>query len=172
MKISPQLLDTVSSGRALLVHPKIHIRNRLGFFLAVSLASLIHLMSETTLLAAPLGGRSAPTVGGTLGMPAPTQGPSLFGREDLAIRRHKSAIGKECLTVSGVGRAKLANPHIFDHIILANNGCSLMIKVEVCYYQTDRCINVVVPGHTMKEAVLGIMPATRDFRFEFREQFP
>jgi hypothetical protein len=56
-------------------------------------------------------------------------------------------------------------------MITANNDCSQPIKAQVCYYQSQHCIPIDVPGYGRKEAMLGIMPAMNAFRFEYREQF-
>ena len=56
-------------------------------------------------------------------------------------------------------------------MILANNDCSQVIKLKVCYYQSQRCVPFAVPPYGRKEVVLGIMPAMKEFQFEYREQF-
>jgi len=43
--------------------------------------------------------------------------------------------------------------------------------MQVCYYQTQECIPMDIPGDETKEAILGTMPSTKDFRFDFREKF-
>jgi hypothetical protein len=43
--------------------------------------------------------------------------------------------------------------------------------MQVCYYKTQRCIPMNIPPWERKEAVLGIFPALKEFRFEYVEEF-
>jgi hypothetical protein len=43
--------------------------------------------------------------------------------------------------------------------------------MRVCYYESQECIPMEIPGGERKEAILGTLPSTKDFRFEFREKF-
>jgi len=117
-----------------------------------------------------LGGTSRPSVGG-VGLTAPAQPPLLLGEEDSAAKRHYGPTGQACLSVTGSAIPQTINPHIFEHVILAKNVCGQLIKLEVCYYKSDRCIPMAVPPYSRKELVLGIMPAMKEFRFEYRELF-
>jgi hypothetical protein len=84
---------------------------------------------------------------------------------------HKDLSGKPCLKFEANGRAHVINPKLFDHVIVANNHCSQLITVKVCYLKSDRCVQLGVPGYGRKEAVLGIMPSMSQFRYDFKEQF-
>lgn len=121
-------------------------------------------------LTSPPGTDSAPLLGGA-GVRAPTQLPILNGSQNAAAKVHMGPMGKPCLTVQGYAQPQLVNPNIFDHMIVANNSCSQLIKIQVCYFQSHECIPAAVPGYGRKEVVLGIMPAMKQFRFEYREQF-
>jgi hypothetical protein len=85
--------------------------------------------------------------------------------------RHRDPTGKPCLSVFGSAQRQLVNTNLYDHLIMATNTCGRPIKMDVCYYGTDHCISMQVPAMDRKEAMLGILPAMKDFRFEFREQF-
>jgi len=89
----------------------------------------------------------------------------------MGAKLHRNPTGQPCLTVNGVAQSQTINPKIFTHVIFASNGCSQPIKIQVCYYKSQHCIPVDVPGYGRKEAVLGILPAMKDFRFEYREHF-
>jgi hypothetical protein len=113
---------------------------------------------------------SSPVVGGTIpgpDSPLPTFGAS--GGND--ILRHRGPTGSPCLTVSGFARPYSTNKNLYDHVVTAVNSCAERISMRVCYYNTQDCIAMEIPGDERKEAVLGTMPAEKDFRFEFRENF-
>jgi hypothetical protein len=113
---------------------------------------------------------SRPSVGGTL----PNSDRRLPGFEasgSTEVLRHRSVLGKPCLLVLGEARPHTIDPNLYDHVIVAVNGCPQRITLRACYYQTDNCTTMEVPGNERKEAILGTLPAMKDFRFEFRERF-
>jgi hypothetical protein len=114
-------------------------------------------------------GESAPTVGASSGERIPSPQPS-FGAS-TGILRHRDFTGRPCLDVGGYAEPHKIDPNLYDHIITAVNHCPQRIAIQVCYYQSQDCIPMDVPGGQQKEAVLGTMPAEKDFRFEFREKF-
>jgi hypothetical protein len=57
---------------------------------------------------------------------------------------------------------EIANEDIYQHWI---------IKVRVCYYKTDHCIDMDVPAWEKKESVPAIFPALKRFQFDVKEQF-
>jgi hypothetical protein len=97
--------------------------------------------------------------------------PPISSSQNTDILRHRDPAGKPCLLVQGMARPHTINPNLFDHVIVAANGCAQLIKMQVCYYRTRQCIPMEVPGKGRREAVLGMMPSMRDFRYEFRERF-
>jgi len=103
--------------------------------------------------------------------PPVSQNPALNPSNDPFARKHLAPTGKPCITMLGDARPQTFNPQIFDHMVLATNACGQMIKVRVCYYHSDHCINLDMPAYSQKEAMLGIMPAMGGFRFEFKERF-
>jgi hypothetical protein len=100
---------------------------------------------------------------------APT--PLVNGTDDLAARKHMGPTGKPCITIVANARAQMIDTHLFNHIVLASNACGQAIKMKVCYYHSDRCVEMDVPPYSRKETTLGIMPSMRAFRFEAHEQF-
>jgi hypothetical protein len=99
------------------------------------------------------------------------QNPALYPSNDIFAKKHVGPTGKPCVSMFGDARPQTMNPQIFDHMIVATNACSQVIKLKVCYYHSDHCIAVDMPAYSQKEAMLGIMPSMGGFRFEFREQF-
>jgi hypothetical protein len=118
--------------------------------------------------APPLSGFSGPIYGGT---EEPTTDTPIAGTETSAIHRHLDMAGQPCLSVSGYATPQVVDPNLFDHMISARNHCPQSIKIQVCYFQTQECISMDVPGDAIKESLLGIFPSLKDFRFEFRERF-
>jgi hypothetical protein len=118
----------------------------------------------------PFQAPSRPIVGGSI--PNPSAPPASFGpRGGTEILRHRDLAGKPCLTVQGNARPHIINRNLYDHVITASNACPQRIAIRVCYYRTDNCIPMEIPGGQRKEAVLGTLPATKEFGFEFREKF-
>ena len=104
---------------------------------------------------------------GTNEMRMPTFGASA-GTE---ILRHRGPTGKTCLAIAGYARPHTTNPKLYDHVINVTNSCAQRIALRICYYRSQECISVEIPGNEHKEAILGTLPSVKDFRFEFREKF-
>jgi hypothetical protein len=86
-------------------------------------------------------------------------------------QRHKGPTGQPCLAFTSSAKSQAVNKNIYEHWISATNSCGQNIKVQVCYYNTDDCIMMNIPPWERKDAVLGIYPNLRDFRYETKEQF-
>jgi hypothetical protein len=109
-----------------------------------------------------------PAVGATQGVTVtPYSSPS----SGTYTRRHLSPNGTVCVFLGGVARPFTNNDKLFNHWISAENRCSDRIRIKVCYYATTICIDMNLAGHEQKEAILGTLPAVKDFRYEYREQF-
>ena len=118
----------------------------------------------------PFEAPSRPTTGGSISRPA-VPAPSFGPRGETEILRHRDFAGRPCLTVMGGARPHIIDRKLYDHVITASNACPQRIAIRVCYYRTDDCIRMEIPGRERKEAVLGTLPATKEFGFEFREKF-
>ena len=90
---------------------------------------------------------------------------------DGTARSHMAPTGKPCVKVTKSVKAETIHPNIFQHWISATNSCGQAIKMKVCYYRTRDCIDVNVPAWGKQEAILGIFPALRSFRYSYTEQF-
>jgi hypothetical protein len=102
---------------------------------------------------------------------AEAQAPSFAPSGGDEILRHRDVYGKPCLLVTGSARARRFSPNLYDHVIAVVNSCHHRIVIRVCYYHSQDCIPMEIPGEERKEAILGTLPSTKDFRFEFREKF-
>jgi hypothetical protein len=109
--------------------------------------------------------------GTSLGTKPPLAPPIITGSQDLNLLRHRDFAGKPCLTVEGMARPHTTNPNLFDHVINTINACPQKLRLQLCYYKSQQCVWVDVPGRERKEALLGTLPSIRDFRYEFHEQF-
>jgi hypothetical protein len=114
---------------------------------------------------------SRPVVGGTSGMQDLDTAPRFEWSGGNEILRHRDFAGSPCLTVSGSAQPHAIDPNLYDDVIAVVNKCPQRIAMQVCYYKSDDCIQMDIPGESHEEAILGIIPATKDFRFEFREKF-
>jgi hypothetical protein len=118
----------------------------------------------------PLLGRPSQLIEGGVGMRPAPRALALAGT--VGVKQHIGPTGKPCVAVSGDAHAQTVNPHIFEHIITADNACSQVIRLFVCYYGSERCVPMTVPSYARQVAVLGIEPDTTAYRFEYWEQFP
>jgi hypothetical protein len=114
----------------------------------------------------PLANSSGGVVEG-VGIPAP----SVEASNGTDILRHRGTTGAPCLDVGGLARPHIVNKTLYDHVIVVKNDCPQRIALQVCYYQSQDCIQMQVPGDETREAILGTLPMTQDFQFEFREKF-
>jgi hypothetical protein len=141
----------------------------LGALLGVMLALALVCGAAAAGPPPPIGTWSEPKFGGTGGLSPPPLPPLLTG-QTLGPPVRMTPLGKPCIDLFGEAQALAVNKRIFYHVVRASNNCSQRITLQVCYYQTDTCSNLQVPGYSRAEATLGIMPATPAFRFEYREQ--
>jgi hypothetical protein len=94
-----------------------------------------------------------------------------FTDSDSIDPKHRDFGGKVCLQTSGMSRPLASNPRILNHSVVLDNHCVGRIKAKVCYYGTDECTDVEVPGNSRKEQVIGVFPAMQTFRYAVKEQF-
>jgi hypothetical protein len=82
---------------------------------------------------------------------------------------HRDALGNLCLAVQPLARARVANPNVYDHVLVLDNQCLQTIKTRACYTESDQCVEADVPGLTRKDVLLGISSAIKFFSYELRE---
>lgn len=81
----------------------------------------------------------------------------------------KDAFGKPCADVEAASKARMSNPNIFDHMISVENRCLKPLKLRFCYFGSDRCTDVDLPGLKRKDLVLGVYPGLKTFRYSWTE---
>jgi hypothetical protein len=91
-------------------------------------------------------------------------------QDDLS-KHHTDPTGRPCLAIQGYAKPEFVNKNIYQHWIRMANSCGQNIRVRVCYYNTEDCILGNVPAWEKKEYILGIFPALKQFKFQFKEQF-
>ena len=91
--------------------------------------------------------------------------------ENGAFPVHRSPLGKPCLDIEAASRRHVINPNVYDHVVSIYNRCVQNIKLRVCYYHSDHCIDVEVAGLQRKDVALGIYPSMQYFRYSYREKF-
>jgi hypothetical protein len=91
--------------------------------------------------------------------------------ENAGLTVHHDPLGRPCLDIEAASRAEVVNPNVYDHVISVYNRCLTQIKLHVCYYQSEHCIDMTIPGLQRKDSVLGIYPSTQYFRYTYREKF-
>ena len=111
------------------------------------------------------------TYGGTGRYSNPAAAPSADAILNPAAKFHKDPTGLPCLSFKGLARPQRINANVIDHVIKTNNRCSSIIRVDICYYKSTRCVTEQIPPYAQKETILGIMPNVKDFRFEYKEKF-
>ena len=80
----------------------------------------------------------------------------------------KDAFGKPCLDIETASRAHVSNPKIYDHVVSVMNRCLKPLKLKVCYFGSDRCTELDVPGMKRKDAIFGV--GTNMFRVSYTEK--
>ena len=102
------------------------------------------------------------------------------------VKVHQDASGKPCVTIAAHSLPKADFRKIFggeqpsdgtdiklktfEHIISAHNHCALTVRLRVCYYGSQNCLPLDVPGHDDGEVSLGISPEL-GFHYQYTEQF-
>jgi hypothetical protein len=83
---------------------------------------------------------------------------------------HRDPLGKPCLTYAGSSRSHLINPNVYDNIVTIHNQCSKTVKLQLCYYGSQNCVEVELLGGQRKDAILGVYPNSQVFRFSYKEK--
>jgi hypothetical protein len=82
---------------------------------------------------------------------------------------HRDALGNQCLAVEPLARPHVANPKVYDHVLVLDNQCLKSIKTRACYTESDQCVEADVPGLTRQDVILGISSMIKFFSYELHE---
>jgi hypothetical protein len=117
------------------------------------------------------GDSPPPVVNGTGGLTPLAPKPAFGGMSGPSAQLHHDVYGRVCIDIHGYSEPQKTNADIFNHMLLIANDCSMLIKLHVCYYQSEHCIDVVAPPYARTLETLGIFPHMQDFRWEYSESF-
>jgi hypothetical protein len=90
---------------------------------------------------------------------------------NAALTVHRSPLGKPCLNIEAASRAHVINPDVYDNVVSIQNQCSMTIRLKVCYYGSESCVDVEVLGQQRKDVTIGIRPHMQYFRYSYKEKF-
>lgn len=82
----------------------------------------------------------------------------------------RDALGRPCLDVEAAARAEVVNPEMLDHVVSVKNNCQRIIRVKVCYFNSDRCNEIVVQGYKRVDTILGTMRGVKFFRYSLMQK--
>lgn len=117
------------------------------------------------------GDNPPPAFGGTGGMAPLAPKPAFGGMSAASAQMHRDVYGHACIDIHGYSEPQTTNTDIYNHMLLIANGCSMTIKLRVCYYMSEHCIEVRAPPRGRTLDTLGIFPHMADFRWEYTESF-
>lgn len=83
----------------------------------------------------------------------------------------KDPLGRKCLDVEAAARAHTTDPNFYDHIISLKNNCYRPIKASVCYFNSDRCTDVMLGSGKRVDTILGSSRGERFFRFLIKQKW-
>lgn len=93
------------------------------------------------------------------------QGPA----EQSATPVVRDALNRPCLDVEAAARAHTVNKNLFDHVISVRNRCARLIKVKVCYFNSDNCRTSNIGGYQREDVILGTM-TVNTFRYSISQK--
>lgn len=94
------------------------------------------------------------------------QGPA----EQIGTSIIRDALGRPCLDAEAAARAHVVNPDLKDHVVSLKNNCPRLIKVKVCYYNSDHCQEMVLQGYRRSDIILGSMRGVDRFRYSLTQK--
>jgi hypothetical protein len=91
--------------------------------------------------------------------------------ENATFGVHRDPLNRPCLQIEAASRRHVINPNVYDHVVSVYNRCLKTIKLRVCYYKSDHCIDMELQPQKRVDSVLGIFPNMQYFRYSYREKF-
>lgn len=136
----------------------------------VSLSSRYTVASKGTVALITLWiGMSSPLIGASAEPASNSRLTMQSGSYAGRVPASRDAFGKLCADVEAASKARVSNPNVFEHIVSVLNRCLKPIKLRFCYFGSDRCTDVDLPGLKRKDLVLGVYPGLKTFRYSWIE---
>lgn len=82
----------------------------------------------------------------------------------------RDALGRPCLDVEAAARAHIVNSSLIDHVVSVKNNCSRMIKIKVCYTNSERCTDAAIGSYGRSDVILGTMTGVKIFRYSILQK--
>lgn len=94
------------------------------------------------------------------------QGPAEQGAAPII----RDALGRPCLDIEAAARAQVVDSQMLDHVVSLKNNCPRVIHAKVCYFNSNRCNEVVVQGYKRVDTILGTMRGISFFRYSISQR--
>lgn len=95
----------------------------------------------------------------------PNPGFTMQGPAEQTGGMVKDALGRSCVDIEAASRGGVINPDMLDHVVSLKNNCAKVIKAKVCYFNSDRCRDVVLEPYKRVDTILGTMKGIKFFRY-------
>lgn len=82
----------------------------------------------------------------------------------------RDGLGRPCLDVEAAARAQVVNPAMVDHVVSVKNNCPRLIRVKVCYFNSERCNELTLQGYKRVDSILGTMRGISTFRYSILQR--
>jgi len=82
----------------------------------------------------------------------------------------RDAVGRPCLDVEAAARAHATNKDVIDHVVSVKNNCPRLIKVKVCYFNSEQCNAFDLQGYKRVDTILGTMTKITAFRYSITQR--
>ena len=82
----------------------------------------------------------------------------------------RDALGRPCLDVEAAARRHTVNPERRDHLVSIKNNCPRLIKVKVCYVNSDHCNRIELQSYKRVDTILGTSNEASFFRYTIQQQ--
>jgi hypothetical protein len=90
---------------------------------------------------------------------------------NAALAIHRDPLNRPCLQIEAASRQEVINPDIYDHVVSVYNRCQKTIKLRICYYKSNHCIDLEVQPLKRVDGILGRFPNMQFFRYSYQEKF-
>lgn len=82
----------------------------------------------------------------------------------------RDALNRPCLDIEAASRAHTVNRELFDHVVSIKNRCTKLIKVKICYFNSENCKSVDMGSYQREDLILGTMTKVNSFRYSIYQR--